>query len=318
MSLILNPNFTSTTTTATGDALVAVGTAKAFVKIAGNYNGASFAVDEILDITDYNDSNSSYQLTKKDGSGGFYWRVLGDSSWGLVATLDDWTITQGVLSQTELANGKFKGDASSSVALIASQDITLLEDEKYTIASTSTNYRIDFIDEAVERDSDNVTQKFFQGQRTGFTFTTSTLLPTQITIRVVDSHEISSFQITQKTKPMAITKDGTHKFGIEYSPITIDAKTYIAESMSFNSTASRVDIDDSNGEPVGSTIVPGRIEGSTTLQLQGTDTAPARGDEFTLASGDNDGVYVIQDVSEAQSQGDYTKVSVNFYKKINV
>jgi hypothetical protein len=116
---------------------------------------------------------------------------------------------------------------------------------------------------------------------------------------------------------MAITQDGTHKFGIEYSPITIDTKTYILEAMSFNSTANRVDIDDSNGEPVGSTIVPGRIEGSATLQITASDTAPARGEEFTLASGDNDGTYIIQDVSESQSQGDYAKVSINFYHKIN-
>lgn len=116
---------------------------------------------------------------------------------------------------------------------------------------------------------------------------------------------------------MAITSDGTHKFGIEYSPVTIDTKTYVLEAMSFNKTANRVDIDDSNGEPVGSTIVPGRIEGSGTLQLDGTDTAPARGDEFVLASGDNDGTYIIQDVSESQSQGDYAKVSINFYKKLN-
>ena len=116
---------------------------------------------------------------------------------------------------------------------------------------------------------------------------------------------------------MAVTQDGTHKFGIEYSPITIDTKTYIAEALSFNKTASRVDIDDSNGEPIGSTIIPGRIEGSATIQLEGSDTAPAVGDTFDLASGDFTGTYVIQDVSESQSQGDYTKVSINFYKQLN-
>lgn len=118
---------------------------------------------------------------------------------------------------------------------------------------------------------------------------------------------------------MATTADGTHKFGIEYSPVTIDGTVYVLEALSFNSTANRVDIDDSNGEPLGSTIVPGRIEGSATLQIavSGTDTAPARGDEMVLSGGDNDGTYILQDVSETQSQGDYTKVAINFYQKIN-
>lgn len=116
---------------------------------------------------------------------------------------------------------------------------------------------------------------------------------------------------------MAITSDGTHKFGIEYSPATIDSVAYVLEALSFNSTANRVDIDDSNGEPLGSTIVPGRIEGSATLQISGTDTAPARGEEMVLSGGDYDGTYILQDVSETQAQGDYTKVAINFYKKIN-
>ena len=117
---------------------------------------------------------------------------------------------------------------------------------------------------------------------------------------------------------MAITPDGTHAFGIEDSPVTIDSVTYIAESMSFNRTANRVDIDDSNGEPLGSTIVDGRIEGSASLQLAtATEAIPARGQTMVLADGRNDGTYVIQDVSESQSQGDYAKVSINFYKKLN-
>ena len=116
---------------------------------------------------------------------------------------------------------------------------------------------------------------------------------------------------------MAITKDGTHKFGIEYGLVTIDSKDYVVEALSFNKTASRVDIDDSNGEPLGSTIIPGRTEGSATLQIDGTDDAPSAGDEMTFSTGDYAGTFVIQDVSETQSQGDYTKVAINFYKKLN-
>ena len=117
---------------------------------------------------------------------------------------------------------------------------------------------------------------------------------------------------------MAITSDGTHAFGIEDSPITIDSVTYILESASYNQSASRVDINDSNGEPVGSTIVPSRIEGSATLQLAASDTAiPSLGDEFTLSGGRDDGAYILTDIGEPQSQGDYAKVAISFYMKLN-
>lgn len=118
---------------------------------------------------------------------------------------------------------------------------------------------------------------------------------------------------------MAIIQDGQQAFGIESSPITIDGTAYVAESMSFNYSATRADLNDSNGEPIASTIVPGRIEGSATLQLATANTDPDLvGTEFTMSGTRTDGTYMITDSSEAQSQGDYVKVSVNFYKKINV
>jgi len=117
---------------------------------------------------------------------------------------------------------------------------------------------------------------------------------------------------------MAIIKDGQQAFGIESSPITIGGVTYVAENMTFNYTATRADLNDSNGEPLASTVVPGRIEGSATLQLA-TETANPNlvGTEFTMTGTRTDGTYMITDPSEAQSQGDYVKVSVTFYKKIN-
>lgn len=117
---------------------------------------------------------------------------------------------------------------------------------------------------------------------------------------------------------MAITQDGTHAFGIQDSPITIGAVTYVCEGMSFTRGSNRVDINDSNGEPLGSTIIPGRIEGSGSLQLAAANTAiPAVGSEFELAGGRNDGTYVITEIGEAQSQGDYVKISISYYKKVN-
>ena len=95
------------------------------------------------------------------------------------------------------------------------------------------------------------------------------------------------------------------------------------ENATFTYGSNRVDLNDSNGEPVGATIVPNRIEGSATLQYS-TDSAstapnPTLGQEFTTSAtnGRNNATYVITEVGDAQSQGDYAKCSISFYKKIN-
>ena len=121
---------------------------------------------------------------------------------------------------------------------------------------------------------------------------------------------------------MAITRDGTQSFGIQDSPVTINAVTYVLEGASYSYGSSRVDINDSNGEPLGATLVPSRTEGSATLQYaEATTINPVVGDELTLATGraaaGTDGVYVITEVGDAQSQGDYAKCSISFYKKTN-
>ena len=119
---------------------------------------------------------------------------------------------------------------------------------------------------------------------------------------------------------MAITADGTQAFGIQDSPVTINSVTYVAESMSFTYGSNRVDVNDSNGEPLGSVIVPNRVEGSATLQYATGSTAnPTIGQEMTLNSTDgrNNATYLLTEVGDAQTAGDYSKVSVSFYKKIN-
>ncbi len=122
---------------------------------------------------------------------------------------------------------------------------------------------------------------------------------------------------------MAITSDGTQSFGIQDSPVTINSITYVVESASFTYGGSRVDINDSNGEPLGSTIVPGRVEGTATLQYS-TDSSstapnPTLGQEMVTATTNarNNATYVITEVGDAQSQGDYAKCSISFYEKIN-
>ena len=119
---------------------------------------------------------------------------------------------------------------------------------------------------------------------------------------------------------MAITSDGTQSFGIQDSPVTINSITYICESMSFTYGSNRVDVNDSNGEPIGSVVVPNRIEGSATLQYAaGTTVNPTIGQEMVTAATDgrNNATYVLTEVGDAQTAGDYGKCSVSFYKKIN-
>lgn len=119
---------------------------------------------------------------------------------------------------------------------------------------------------------------------------------------------------------MAITSDGTQSFGIESSPLTINGVTFVAESLSFNFTGTRADVNDSNGEPLGSTTIPGRVECSGTVQLAANTTGSnVRQQEFTIAAtnSDIDGTYLITEASEAESQGEYVKVSFSGYKKIN-
>ncbi len=117
---------------------------------------------------------------------------------------------------------------------------------------------------------------------------------------------------------MAITSDGTQAFAIESSPVTINAVVFVAESMSFNRTGNRADINDSNGEPLGSVTIPGRTEMSASLQLATANTAiPSVGDTMLLAGTRDDGTYILGSVDEAESAGDYVKLSVSGYKKIN-
>lgn len=119
---------------------------------------------------------------------------------------------------------------------------------------------------------------------------------------------------------MAITQDGSQRFGIQASPVSIDGTVFVCEGLSWNFTATRADLNDSNGEPLGATIVPGRVEVSGTLQLAATTTATNLvGMLMTIDVDDNniDGDYLIVDSTSAESQGEYTKLSFNGFRKTN-
>ena len=119
---------------------------------------------------------------------------------------------------------------------------------------------------------------------------------------------------------MAITQDGTQSFGIQDSPVTINSVTYVVESASVTYGSNRVDVNDANGEPLGAVIVPNRVEGTATLQYAaGTTANPTIGQDMVWSStnGRNNTTYMITEVGDAQSAGDFAKCSISFYEKTN-
>jgi hypothetical protein len=107
---------------------------------------------------------------------------------------------------------------------------------------------------------------------------------------------------------MAIIQDGIELFGIG----TPAFEGLIVESFSITTPANRVDLDDGNGEPIGSTIVPQRREFSLTCQVGDGGTAPALGQ--TSAGQET---VMVTSVDLTETQADYRRYSVSGYVKIN-
>ena len=104
---------------------------------------------------------------------------------------------------------------------------------------------------------------------------------------------------------MAIIKDGAELFGISVA----EFDDLIVESFSLTTPANRVDLDDGNGEPLGSTIVPQRQEVSLTVQLGATGAAPAIGTKIPY-----DGRQVrLTSVDLTETQADYRRYSLSGY-----
>ena len=108
---------------------------------------------------------------------------------------------------------------------------------------------------------------------------------------------------------MAIIQDGTELFGIN----TVEFDGLIVESFSVTTPANRVDLDNGDGEPLGSTIVPQRQEVSLTVQLGDAGAAPALGDIITYGS------YSVRltSVDLTETQADYRRFSLSGYISIN-
>ena len=108
---------------------------------------------------------------------------------------------------------------------------------------------------------------------------------------------------------MAITQDGSELFGIN----TAQFSSMVVESFSLTTPANRVDLDDGNGEPVGSTIVPQRQEASLTVQMGDTDSPPTIGATVTYGSFS----IIVTSIDLTEAQADYRRYSISGYVKIN-
>lgn len=113
---------------------------------------------------------------------------------------------------------------------------------------------------------------------------------------------------------MAVIQDGSQKFGIKTGEINITgAGTYVVESFSLSSPSNRVDLDNGDGEALGSTIIPQRQEASLTVQVGEETDVPAIGDSASYA-----GVTIlISGVDLTETQADYRRYSLTGYVKIN-
>ena len=111
---------------------------------------------------------------------------------------------------------------------------------------------------------------------------------------------------------MAITSDGSQLFGI--TTATFGTDSLIVESFSRTNGSNRVDLDDGDGEPLGSTTVPGRVEVSLTLQCGASlSTDIVAGGELTYGSD----TIIITEAALAENQADYQRWNVSGYVKIN-
>ena len=108
---------------------------------------------------------------------------------------------------------------------------------------------------------------------------------------------------------MAITQDGAELFGIN----TAQFSSMIVESFTLTTPANRVDLDDGDGEPLGSTIVPQRQEASLTVQMGDADSPPAIGATVTYGSFS----IIVTGVDLNETQADYRRYSISGYVKIN-
>jgi len=105
-------------------------------------------------------------------------------------------------------------------------------------------------------------------------------------------------------------KDGAQKFGFTSGKV----EGFIVESYSENTGANRVDLDDGNAKPIGSVVVPSRVEVSLTVQFGADSNDMIEIGETITYDGNTIGV-TSAEVTEAQS--DYVRMSLSGYVLTN-
>lgn len=108
---------------------------------------------------------------------------------------------------------------------------------------------------------------------------------------------------------MAIVKDGTQTFGIATSSFA----GLIVENFTLTETGERVDLNDGDGLPLGSTTIPGRKEFSATLQYGATGPTPTVGATITYGAVG----LIVTEAGAEETQADYKRVNVSGYVKLN-
>ena len=116
---------------------------------------------------------------------------------------------------------------------------------------------------------------------------------------------------------MAITQDGSHKFGLIYPTATgVDVtKGFQLESFTRSETSNRVDLNDGNGEPIGAAIIPQRRERSFTMQMGSDARVPDAGDILTVDNGSS--YYILTDVTVNETQEDFARLDATGYIATN-
>lgn len=116
----------------------------------------------------------------------------------------------------------------------------------------------------------------------------------------------------------AAINDGSIPYGSQV--LTINAVTYVAESITLSEPTNVIERMNELGEPSGQVLVNQFNTGSATLQLASTSTAhPANGMTFTadLQKAGSNQTYIVSEVSPQLGQQAAKTVNISFRQKIN-
>ena len=100
---------------------------------------------------------------------------------------------------------------------------------------------------------------------------------------------------------MSITNTGGQDFGVAA------VGGFITESVSITNGSETVELKDGDGLPVGLVIIPGLSTATATVQAGASGVAPTVGADMDFGAG----AFVVTEVSENKSQGDYRRFTIN-------